>query len=95
MFTRFKRTRSPIDVEIDALLEQLSFYRNQPAEYKKLMDEVERLHKMKMQNASRRVSPDTALMTSAHLLGIVMILKHEQVNVITSKATSFLPKMKP
>lgn len=94
MFTRFKRTPSPIDVEIEALLEELKYHRQKAEDYKKFMDEVERLHKMKMQNASRRVSPDTALMTSAHLAGIVMILKHEQVNVITSKAMSFLPKMK-
>jgi len=33
-------------------------------------------------------------MIAANLLGIVMVIKHENVNVITSKALNMIPKLK-
>jgi hypothetical protein len=91
MFTKLKKKPTPIEIEIDELIKQLAHHRNTPVEYAKIMNEVERLHKLKAQDAPKRVSPDTALVTAAHLIGIAVIVRHEQFNIITSKALSFVP----
>lgn len=38
------------------------------------------------------VSPDTILLVAANLLGILAVLQHERVNVVTSKALGFIVK---
>jgi len=47
-----------------------------------------------MQETPDRVSYDTMVATAANLVGIALIIRHEHVNVITSKAMSFVPKLK-
>lgn len=94
MLNRLKRTPNPIDTEIEALLKKLGDNRDKPEVYTKIMNELERLQKMKTQNASRRLSPDTVLIVAANLAGIAIIVKHEEFNVITSKAMGFVPKPK-
>lgn len=42
----------------------------------------------------RTVSPEVLVAAGAHILGIVMILGFEKRNVITSKAMSFIPKIR-
>lgn len=60
-------------------------------EYAKTLAMVERLHKMADKNEpSSSVSKETLVTVGANLLGIFMILKHENVNVITSKALGFV-----
>lgn len=39
-----------------------------------------------------KFSPDTLLVVGANLLGIVLILKHEKIDIISSKALSFVLK---
>jgi hypothetical protein len=94
MFTKIKRSKSPLDTEIEALLERASVLRNTPEEYTKTMNEVERLYALKKQDTSRRIHPETALQVGANLLGIAVIVRHEQFNVITTKAMSMLPKIR-
>lgn len=43
---------------------------------------------------SSSVSKETLVNVGANLLGILMIIKHEHVNVIASKALSFVPRLK-
>ena len=45
-----------------------------------------------MTKSSFSVSPDTIMTVAGNLIGIVLILKHEELNVITSKALSFIMK---
>jgi hypothetical protein len=59
-------------------------------EYAKTLVIVERLHGMLDEETSRPMSKDTMATVGANLLGILMIIKHESVNVITSKALSFV-----
>lgn len=37
-----------------------------------------------------RISPDTLAVVAGNLLGIMLILNHEKMNVITSKALAFV-----
>jgi len=85
-----------LEVELARTLLMLEKQEIGSEEYAKTLALVERLHKMisvKMPN-DRRVSPDTMVSVVANLLGIILILRHEDVNVITSKATAFIPRLK-
>lgn len=39
-----------------------------------------------------KVTPDTVLIVLCNLLGILLILKHEKIDIITSKALGFVMK---
>lgn len=43
-------------------------------------------------NRTSRISPDVMLTVGANLIGILLIIKHEEVNVIATKALGFVMK---
>lgn len=45
-----------------------------------------------MLKPSWKVTPDTVLIVLCNLLGILLILKHEKIDIITSKALGFVMK---
>lgn len=63
--------------------------------YEKLLTELERVEAMITKNPSWSFKPsaDTILNGVFTLLSILFITKHESLNVITSKAVGFLPKL--
>ena len=61
-------------------------------EYAKLLRTAERLHEMLDKDTPSSVSKEVLLNVGANLLGIIMIIKHENVNVITSKALGFVTR---
>ena len=79
-----------IEVELDRTLIQLKAERVTDEEYAKTLSLVERLHKMLDKEKPASVSKDTMLTVAANLVGIILILKHEHVNVISSKALGFI-----
>ena len=81
--------KSKLDLEIDNLLEQLNECDPYSENYPKLLKSLEELIKIKT-NKKKSISPDTLLVVGGNLLGIMMILHHEQLNVITSKALGFV-----
>ena len=54
-------------------------------EHKKIMDAAVTLHGL-MDEDPPGVSKDTLVLVAGNLLGIFLIIKHEHVNVVTSKA---------
>lgn len=66
-----------------------------PEEFAKILAEYNKLaaqtHATKR---DRRVSADVLATIGANLLGIVIIVKHEQANVIASKALGFIQKLR-
>jgi len=90
MFQKKKPTR--LDNEVERALKELSEKKPGTDEYNSILNHVEKLHKM--QETPDRVSYDTMVATVANLVGIALIIRHEHVNVITSKAMSFVPKLK-
>jgi hypothetical protein len=61
-------------------------------EYAKTLDQIVKLHSMKKEEKTSSVSKDTVALIVGNLLGILMIIKHENVNVITSKAMNLVLK---
>lgn len=90
--TLFRRTEQTVlENVLDRALRELSNHSIDSQEYAKILEMVVKLHKMKEEESSS-VSKDTILVVAANLLGIFMILKHEHVNVITSRAMNLLLK---
>jgi len=61
-------------------------------DYAKSLDHVVTLHRMLVEDKAPSMSKDTMAVVGANLLGIVLIIKHEFVNVVTSKAVGLLLK---
>lgn len=83
---------SPLERAVNRALQSLNHYDVGSEEYAKTMDALVKLHKMKEDEKPSSVSKDTMATIAANLLGIVIIISHERVNVITSKAFGLLLK---
>lgn len=100
MFAKDNTEQSALETAITRLLADMAKVSCDSDEYAKLTDQLSKLYKMKEVDAkirresSNRVSPDTLALIAANLTGIVMILSHERMNVIGSKALSFVSKLR-
>lgn len=93
MFTRRKKN-DKLQQAIDILLDQLVGGQLSPAERTKVMSELDQLYKWKGISARKPVSTDTLLVVAGNILGILLVINHERVNVISSKALGFIIKPK-
>lgn len=92
MLQQFKKAeRTAIDDEIKSVLDMMNREGPNSPEYPKLMTALERLNKLKTQERPERVSRDTLWMVGGNLVGIVLIVSYERMNVITSKAFAHIP----
>jgi hypothetical protein len=78
---------------IDKLLTQLEETDVNSDEFPKIVDQLEKLHKM-LPKPESWVKPDILLPIFGNLIGIAAILHHEQAHVITTKALSFVHKIR-
>ena len=79
-----------IEGELERTLIHLKGEMVNSEEFAKTLNLVERLNGMMDRQKPSTVSKDTLVVVGANLLGIILIIKHEHVNVITSKALSFV-----
>jgi hypothetical protein len=91
MFTGVKKP-TQLETALDRAFETLSQKAVATDEYTRTLEAVTELHKMKEAEKPSSVSPDTMLLVGANLVGILLIIRHEHVNVITSRAMSTLIK---
>jgi len=83
-----EKLKRKYNILINLILEEKDL--NKISELKK---EAEILEKLLDENQKDfRVSPDTILIVAGNLLGILLILKYEELNIITTKAMSFVIK---
>lgn len=94
MFTRTREPNEGLSKAMDKALLELSNHRVTSPEYSKIMDQLVKLRKMQEEEKPASVSPDTLALISANLIGILLILKYERVDIITSKALNMVPKLK-
>ena len=95
IFTKKKNEKTNLEKEIDRLSETLSYTDMDTDEYDDIVSKIERLTsiKEKLEKAKvceSKVSKDTLAVVIGNLVGIVLILGYERVNIITSKALSFV-----
>jgi hypothetical protein len=85
---------SDLDNEIARLYKLLSDAVPGTARYKELVDLIEQLTKLKTEKSKNKVSSDVLVGALTNLLGILIVIKHEEINVIGGKAFSLVSKAK-
>lgn len=83
-----------LDAAIDQILLEMKDHTSDSKEYAQMVDQLDKLYKIKAATAPDRVSLDTLVAVGGNLLGILAILNFERVNVITTKALGFVLKSK-
>jgi uncharacterized protein YfaT (DUF1175 family) len=63
-------------------------------EYATCLNRLERLYKLREKSARKGLDPNTLVLVAGNLLGILIIVGHEQAHVVTSKALSFAGKLR-
>lgn len=95
MFTRKPpQEDSELDKVITELLSEILETRAEDKAYPIMVAQLTALYKLKEQDAPKLISADTKATIAANLIGIAMILGHEQAHVVTSKALSFVTKLR-
>ncbi|HEY1247420.1 MAG TPA: hypothetical protein VGE97_00390 [Nitrososphaera sp.] len=79
-----------LESELSRVFTRMEHHQVHDEEYAKLVSMAERLHSMLPEEKKPSVSRETLVTVGANLLGILMIIQHEHVNVITSKALGFV-----
>lgn len=77
---------------IDDLLLELQLHKGDSSEYARIVEQMEKLAKLHKTKKSLAIDPNTALTVAANIVGIILVLKHEQLNVIASKAFGLVMK---
>jgi hypothetical protein len=84
--------RTALEKEIDDLTATLQHIDPYTDEYRDRLESIERLSKLRDENkkSKLRVSPDTMVVVAGNLAGILLILLHEKLHVISTKALNFV-----
>lgn len=90
MFKFTKKDKTELDMEIDEVMDTLRGLDVLDEDYDTVMDKLKDLYELKNKNDKFNISPDTMVVVAGNLLGILLILKHEEINVVTSKAMGFV-----
>lgn len=93
-----KKQIEPTELElaIKRILERMEYVDPESDEYGVLVARLDRLHSMKIaeKHDRNKVSYDAILTAGASILGILLIINHERLNVVTTKALGFVAKPK-
>ena len=83
-----------IDGEINHVLDTMSNMKHITEEYEIAAKALKLLCEARSKPAANRLSAETLVTVTANLLGIMLIIKHEQFNVMTSRAMGLIIKPK-
>ena len=86
------KPKSKLEIAIDDVLTEMERYPPTSEEYVKLLGILSDLEKMRQK--PNRPSADVMIQSAVHILGVAMIIRHEQFNIITSKALGFVPRIR-
>lgn len=83
-----------LDVVINNHLASMQDMKTENPEYPEMVKQLDTLYSLRNASAPKPLSADTKLLAITNLAGILLIIKHEQVGVITSKALGFISKLR-
>jgi hypothetical protein len=86
--------RTMVDVLIDNLIADMSRESPDSDEYAKMAAQLVKLYPLKDAERPKTISPDVLATVVANLAGIGVILWHERAGIITTKALSFVMKLR-
>jgi hypothetical protein len=94
MFRDKIKRQSKLDEPIDKVLSEMTEFGPETSEYSTLLDQLERLHKMRREENPLIPTGDAVVTAAASILGILTIVHFERFNVLTSKAMGQLLRSK-
>ena len=89
MFLRVKE-QTKLETETDRVFTRLATQQIDSEEYAKTLECAIKLQKMKEEEKPSQLHPDAILIAATNILGILLIIRHEHVNVITSRAMNLV-----
>lgn len=93
MFNQTPPEKSKLDEAIDNALSELAGPSADSEEYARMVDQLVKLHALKIAESRPRISPDVKATIAANLAGILVIVGHERAHIVTSKALGFIKKL--
>lgn len=92
----FKKDKNIAGIEtvIGLLTEELEKATPGTDQYSKILEQLERLNKIASTRKDDPVSRNGLIAVFGNLVGIGLILNHERLHVVTSKAVNFVGKFK-
>lgn len=92
LFTKKETSKDLIEDEKIAVLEEMASEHSDTEKYSRMVENLDVL--CGLDKDSNRIDVNTVLTIAGSLAGIVLILKYEKLDIITSKALGFIPKLK-
>lgn len=86
--------RSILDDSIDRVLEHMKGENPGTEDYEALLADLERLVKLRSEEQSKRVSPDTMAIVAANIFSVLVVVGYEQGHVVISRGLNFLLRTK-
>jgi len=83
-----------LDEAIENVLAEMAGHDADSDEYAQMTDQLTKLYAIKASTKPDRISKDTIAIVVGNLIGILMIVGYEQGHILTSKAGSFLVKIR-
>jgi hypothetical protein len=83
---------SGLEKAIDEVYSEMARHSSDDDEYAKMVDQLSKLYSLR--ETPQRVSPDTLAIVIGNLIGIILIVGHERLHVVTSKALNFVMKLR-
>lgn len=96
MFDIFKKKeKSELEKAIDVRIANLSMTSGDPDEDEKAVKNLKELTdvKVELEGPTHSINPNTIIQAGGSIVGILCIIFHERLNVITTKALGFVPKI--
>lgn len=94
MFIKLPVAKTGLDEAIEEALKELKGHEAHTEDYAKIVDQLTKLSEIQDKKTSDRLSKDTLALVLGNLLGIAMIIKHEETAVLVSKALPFIGRTK-
>lgn len=82
--------KNDISVEVDRVVEFISNLDPTTEDYTHAAQNLKTLCEARTKKAAFFIEPEVLITAGFNLLGIVLILRHEQFNVVTTKAINFI-----
>lgn len=89
----FAHGESEYDKQVRRLLLELETADPGSDGYARLMEQLTKLQKMRAEDRPERLSPNTAAIVATNIAGIVMVIRHEQFNLIVTKALGLVMRL--
>lgn len=86
------KPKPPIDSAIDHILISMTNMKVGSEEHYTAAQAVKVLYEARAKRRSLPVEPEALLMAAVNILGIMLIIRHEQFNVVATRAIGFVRK---